>query len=178
MLTCLDAMVLSDKAGKIIHCNREYADLTGYTLRDIEGHDSSTLLSGSMTDFTEMRRCSGLNKLNINSSMCVVNYRKDGSMFANLITTVPIFGSYSTHGKIQSFFYLRSLRYLILSYIILSYLILSYLILSYLILSYLILSYHILSYLIISYLILSYLILSYLILSNFISSYIISSNLI
>ena len=104
MLTCLDAMVLSDKAGKIIHCNREYADLTGYTLKDIEGHDSATLLSGSMTDFTEMRRCSGLNKLNINSSMCVVNYRKDGSMFANLITTVPIFGSYSTHGKTLRFY--------------------------------------------------------------------------
>ena len=118
MLTCLDAMVLSDKAGKIIHCNREYADLTGYTLRDIEGQDSSTLLSGSMTDFTEMRRCSGLNKLNINSTMCVVNYRKDGSMFANLITTVPIYGSYSTHGKILFFSYLLFL----LSYHILSYL--------------------------------------------------------
>lgn len=104
MLTCLDAMVLSDKAGKIIHCNREYADLTGYTLREIEGQDSATLLSGSMTDFSEMRRCSGLNKLNINSSMCVVNYRKDGSMFANLITTVPIFGSYSTHGKILRYY--------------------------------------------------------------------------
>jgi PAS domain S-box-containing protein len=100
MLTCLDAMVLTDRNGKIVHCNREYADLTGYTLKDIEGLDNATLLSGSMTDFAEMRRCSGLHKLNQNSSMCVVNYRKDGSMFANLITTVPVFGSYSTHGKI------------------------------------------------------------------------------
>ena len=99
MLTCLDAMVLTDRNGKIVHCNREYADLTGYTLKDIEGLDNATLLSGSMTDFAEMRRCSGLSKLNENSSMCVVNYRKDGSMFANLITTVPVFGSYSTHGK-------------------------------------------------------------------------------
>ena len=99
MLTCLDAMVLTDKAGKIVHCNREYADLTGYTLRDIEGQDCASLLSGSMTDFAEMRRCSGLSKLNEICSMYVVNYRKDGSMFANHITTVPVFGSYSTHGK-------------------------------------------------------------------------------
>lgn len=99
MLTCLDAMVLTDRNGKIVHCNREYAELTGYTLKDIEGLDNATLLSGSMTDFAEMRRCSGLNKLNENSSMCVVNYRKDGTMFANLTTTVPIFGSYTTHGN-------------------------------------------------------------------------------
>ena len=37
MLSCNDAMVLTDKNGKIVHCNRQWVELTGYTLTDIEG---------------------------------------------------------------------------------------------------------------------------------------------
>lgn len=98
MLTCVDAMVLTDNHGKIIHCNRQWVELTGYYLSEVEGCDCS-VLQGSMTDHAETRRCSELQKLCKPSTMNVVNYRKDGSMFVNQVTTVPIRGGYRTNGE-------------------------------------------------------------------------------
>ena len=98
MLTCVDAMVLTDKDGKVIHCNKEWVELTGYSLSEVEGCDCK-VLQGSMTNHAEIRRCSALQKLNKSSTMNVVNYRKDGSMFINNVTTVPIRGGYRTDGK-------------------------------------------------------------------------------
>ena len=101
MLTCVDAMVLTDNHGKIVHCNRQWVELTGYFLSEVEGQYCS-LLQGSMTDHAETRRCSELQKLSKSSTMNVVNYRKDGSMFINHVTTVPIRGGYSSNGKCHS----------------------------------------------------------------------------
>lgn len=98
MLTCVDAMVLTDKMGRIVHCNREWVELTGYTLSEVEGSDCR-LLQGSMTDHVETRRSKELQKLQKPSTMTVVNYRKDGSMFLNHVTTLPIRGGYKTNGK-------------------------------------------------------------------------------
>ena len=98
MLTCVDAMVLTDKAGKVIHCNKEWVELTGYTLVEVEGCDCK-VLQGSMTNYAETRRCAALQKQNKSYTMNVVNYRKDGSMFINNVTTVPIRGGYRTDGK-------------------------------------------------------------------------------
>lgn len=98
MLTCVDAMVLTDTEGKIVHCNRQWVELTGYSLREVEGSTCS-LLQGSMTDLVETRRSAALLRLNKSSSMSVVNYRKDGSMFVNQVTTVPIRGGFRSHGK-------------------------------------------------------------------------------
>ena len=97
MLTCVDAMVLMDKSGKIIHCNRQWVELTGYTLSEVEGLDCS-VLHGSMTDRAAVMRCAALTKQNKPSSMSVVNYRRDGSMFVNQICTSPIRGGFKTEG--------------------------------------------------------------------------------
>ena len=98
MLTCVDAMVLTDSEGKIVHCNRQWVELTGYTLSEVEGSTCS-MLQGSMTDQVETRRSAALLRLNKSSSMSVVNYRKDGSMFVNQVTTVPIRGGFKSNGK-------------------------------------------------------------------------------
>ena len=97
MLTCVDAMVLTDKMGRIVHCNREWVELTGYSLSEVEGSDCR-LLQGSMTDHAETRRSKEYQRLQKPSSMTVVNYRKDGSMFLNHVTTLPIRGGYKTNG--------------------------------------------------------------------------------
>jgi PAS domain S-box-containing protein len=97
MLTCVDAMVLTDVQGKIVHCNRQWVELTGYALSEVEG-SSCSLLQGSMTDLIETRRSAALLRQNKSSSMSVVNYRKDGSMFVNQVTTVPIRGGFKSDG--------------------------------------------------------------------------------
>lgn len=97
MLTCVDAMVLTDKHGKIVHCNKQWVELTGYALSEVEGSDCR-LLQGSMTDRVETRRFKEFQQLQKPSSMKVVNYRKDGSMFLNHITTLPIRGGCRNNG--------------------------------------------------------------------------------
>jgi PAS domain S-box-containing protein len=99
MLSCSDAMVLTDKKGRIIHCNRQWVELTGYTLSDVEG-SSCGFLQGSMTDYNEIKRCGILNKSLLPSQMKVVNYRKDGLMFTNHVTTAPIKGGFMNDGNI------------------------------------------------------------------------------
>jgi PAS domain S-box-containing protein len=94
-LSCTNGITLKDKDSNIIHCNKAYALLTGYTLRDIEG-TKDTMLFGSMTDYREIKRCNLLQKSLSLSRMTVVNYRKDGSMFYNYITTVPIRAGYDS----------------------------------------------------------------------------------
>mmetsp|Transcript_35955 Transcript_35955/g.34032 ORF Transcript_35955/g.34032 Transcript_35955/m.34032 type:complete len:515 (+) Transcript_35955:255-1799(+) len=94
-LSCTNGITLKDKDSNILHCNKAYAQLTGYTLRDIEG-TKETMLFGSMTDYREIKRCNLLQKSLSLSRMTVVNYRKDGSMFYNYITTVPIRAGYNS----------------------------------------------------------------------------------
>ena len=97
MLSCTDAMVLTDKAGKIVHCNRSWVKLTGHTLNDAEGLHWN-ILHGSMTDSSEIRRCSTLHKASLPSVSTVINYRKDGLMFTNSVTISPIRGVYMSEG--------------------------------------------------------------------------------
>ena len=37
MVSSKDALVLTDKVGRIVHANKAWSDLTGYHLRDVEG---------------------------------------------------------------------------------------------------------------------------------------------
>lgn len=98
MLSCKDAMVLTDKRGRIVHCNGAWVELTGHTLTDAEGLDCD-ILHGSMTDSSEIRRCNGLRRAFQASVSTVVNYRKDGLMFLNSVTTSPIRGIYMSEGE-------------------------------------------------------------------------------
>lgn len=91
-------MVLTDKKGRIVHCNGPWVDLTGHSLNDAEGLDCD-ILHGSMTDSSEIRRCSSLRKAYQASVSTVVNYRKDGLMFLNSVTTSPIRGIYMSEGE-------------------------------------------------------------------------------
>jgi PAS domain S-box-containing protein len=94
-LSCTNGITLKDIDSNVIHCNKAYVLLTGYTLRDIEG-TKETMLFGSMTDHREIKRCNLLQKSLSLSRMTVVNYRKDGSMFYNYMTTVPIRAGYDS----------------------------------------------------------------------------------
>jgi PAS domain S-box-containing protein len=98
MLSCEDAMVLTDKIGRIVNCNRSWALLTGHSLTDAEGLDYS-ILDGSMTDCAEVDRCRSLRKALQSSVSTVINYRKDGLMFMNSVTTSPIRGVYMSEGE-------------------------------------------------------------------------------
>ena len=99
MLSCTNAMVLTDKSGYIIHCNKEWCFLTGYCLREVEGKQCGSILHGTMTDIDEVYRCELLHNSALPSIMTIVNYRKDGLMFVSTVTTSPVRGAYMSDGK-------------------------------------------------------------------------------
>jgi PAS domain S-box-containing protein len=98
MLSCQDALVLTDSFGRILHVNTAWVELTGYALGEVEGSTCSRL-QGSMTDMNEVYRVANLTKSGQVAQMKVVNYNKDGMMFSNYVTIVPIRGGYRNTGE-------------------------------------------------------------------------------
>jgi PAS domain S-box-containing protein len=102
MLGSLEAMVLTDSQGRILHVNKPWRKLCGYSLSDVEGR-SCAILQGPMTDLLAVRRCEQVyRKEGRPASMTVANYRKDGLMFNNCVTIVPIRGGY-LHGEVTHY---------------------------------------------------------------------------
>ena len=102
MLGSVEAMVLTDSQGRILHVNKAWRKLCGYSLSDVEGR-TCALLQGPMTDLLAVRRCEQVfRKEGRPASMTVANYRKDGLLFNNFVTIVPIRGGY-LHGDVTHY---------------------------------------------------------------------------
>ena len=57
MLCSSEAMVLYDTEDRIVHTNKAYTRMTGYTLSDVEGKNNYSALQGPLTDVLAVQRC-------------------------------------------------------------------------------------------------------------------------
>ena len=79
MLCSTEAMVLYDTHDRIIHTNKAYTRMTGYSLSDVEGKNNYTMLQGPLTDILAVQRCAIMCcKQEEVTSVTVTNYRKGG----------------------------------------------------------------------------------------------------
>ena len=77
MLCSSEAMVLYDTEDRIVHTNKAYTRMTGYTLSDVEGKNNYSTLQGPLTDVLAVQRCAvTCRKQEQVSSVTVTNYRK------------------------------------------------------------------------------------------------------
>jgi PAS domain S-box-containing protein len=77
MLCSSEAMVLCDTQDRIIHTNKAYTRMTGYSLSDVEGKNNYTMLQGPLTDVLAVQRCAMIcRKQEEVASVTVTNYRK------------------------------------------------------------------------------------------------------
>ena len=77
MLCSSEAMVLYDTEDRIVHTNKAYTRMTGYTLSDVEGKNNYSALQGPLTDVLAVQRCAvSCRKQEQVSSVTVTNYRK------------------------------------------------------------------------------------------------------
>lgn len=95
LLCCEDALVLTDAFGHIIHANRAWSNLTGYSISEIEGY-SCSFLHGPRTNMVDVERCNDLVRSGEPAEMVVINYRKDRTEFINHVMIVPIRGGFKT----------------------------------------------------------------------------------
>ncbi len=98
MLSCNNAMILTNKDGRIVHVNTAWCQLTGYSLIDIEGK-TCKFLQGPDTDHDLTKKMKDDLMYDRNTAITVYNYKKDGERFLNKIIAVPIHGGYLEPGK-------------------------------------------------------------------------------
>ena len=78
-------IILSDHNRKIIYVNQAYETLTGYQLKEVLGH-SSAFLQGSKTNKNVINKIKYDLSHNHSFHGEILNYRKDGTSFWNLLT--------------------------------------------------------------------------------------------
>ena len=114
MLCSTEAMVLYDTHDRIIHTNKAYTRMTGYSLSDVEGKNNYTMLQGPLTDILAVQRCAVMCcKQEEVTSVTVTNYRKGTLMTSLLMCLSMVFirllylkpPSISQTSIISSFFY-------------------------------------------------------------------------
>lgn len=95
LLCCEDALILTDACGHVIHANRAWSNLTGFSISEIEGFTCS-FLHGPRTNMNDVERCNELIRSGEPAEMVVINYRKDRTEFVNHVMIVPIRGGFKT----------------------------------------------------------------------------------
>lgn len=73
----------------VVYANEAFQDLTGYTASEIIGRNCR-FLQGSGTDQYAVRHISAAVQLRDSAQSCLLNYRKDGSSFHNLLFLEPV----------------------------------------------------------------------------------------
>ena len=94
-----EASLVSDAQRRIIWCNRDFTEMTGYGMEELFGR-SCDILQGPDTDpktVEEIRRCLNAG-LTYHGSL--LNYRRDGTTFWNHLTINPVRDS---HGVLVNF---------------------------------------------------------------------------
>merc|ERR1711871_1869668 len=74
----------------IIHTNAGFHNITGYTLDEVVGR-SCRFLQGPKTDATSVATIREAIRTGTSCKLRLVNYRKDGSIFNNMISLRPLF---------------------------------------------------------------------------------------
>ena len=84
-----DAIVLTDREGRIIRVNEPWEDLCGYSFDEVVGK-TSAVLQGARTDPTVSRDISRRVKDDYAVRRVVTNYKKSGIEFRNDLMILPL----------------------------------------------------------------------------------------
>lgn len=85
-----EALLVTDGKGLILHSNKAWESLCGFTNDDIKGL-SNSFLQGPLTDKKDIRELNDKIQTGLPASANVINYRKNGAAFVNNFVIVPIY---------------------------------------------------------------------------------------
>lgn len=89
MCKTADALVVTDRAGRIVDVNDSWEYLCGYTLEEVKGR-TSAFLQGTRTDPMLRAQLSRSVKEDYSIRRRVINYTKNGVEFMNNVTILPL----------------------------------------------------------------------------------------
>jgi PAS domain-containing protein len=93
MISCQNALLLCDRFGRILHCNKGFVGLFEYILSDMEGH-TLHFLYRQPSDIVLFEQCRMLNMRGESTDVTLQGFRKSGSTVYCRVITVPIRGGY------------------------------------------------------------------------------------
>lgn len=99
MISCQNALLLCDRFGRILHCNKGFASLFEYVLNDMEGH-TLHFLYRQPSDIVLFEQCRMLNLRGESTDVTLQGFRKSGSTVYCRVITVPIRGGFRSPGTI------------------------------------------------------------------------------
>lgn len=87
-----NAILITDRAGKILSANKAFCDLTGYALREIVGRTPNFLKSGAHDPRLYRDLWNTVNAGRVWQGE-IINRRKDGSLYCEEMTITPVHGA-------------------------------------------------------------------------------------
>lgn len=85
-----EGVIITDPGQRTVYVNRAFEQITGYSLEEMAGRDCS-LLQGERTDPATRARLAARLSARDGFEGEILNYRKDGHSFWNLLTITPLF---------------------------------------------------------------------------------------
>jgi PAS domain S-box-containing protein len=86
---CFTLSKNDDQNRNLIEANKNFLELTGYTLKEIKGRNCN-FLQGELTSNEHIKNIRKSFSLNTASFQDILNYKKNGQMFINRLIIVPI----------------------------------------------------------------------------------------
>ena len=83
----------------IVYASKGFYKMTGYEAHEVIGHNPR-IIQGEKTDMRQVARIREAIKRGLPISLCLLNYKKDGAAFWNLLTLTPIKGA---HGAVTKY---------------------------------------------------------------------------
>lgn len=85
-----DALIITDGHGIILHSNKAWEDLCGFTNDEIQGH-SNRFLQGPLSDAKEITEFAASVESGLPTRGKLLNYRKSGDAFMNELSVIPMY---------------------------------------------------------------------------------------
>lgn len=104
MISCQNSLLLCDRFGRILHCNKGFVNSFEYVLNDMEGH-TLHFLYRQPSDIVLFEQCRMLNIRGESTDVTLQGFRKSGSTLYCRVITVPIRGGYKNAGKWYQFLF-------------------------------------------------------------------------
>lgn len=102
-----EALCLTNHLGRICSVNRQWVELCGYTLSEVEGHTCKLLQGPETRDLNDF---DARIRKHLVAEAVLTNFRKDGSSFRNCVTVLPIVTDCADMGLDRRPYFLARLR--------------------------------------------------------------------